>query len=442
MRETLKPRGRISLTLFISLACIGIALLPVLVYTALSMFFFRTGIDSLHEAQLTIAIEEYARREAEGGAPAQPPPAAGAAGSPLPDGGINLLHVTSRRRQLPRSVQEALPRTLHDDTRMSVIADGAGENESIYAVLTMPLRGRRYYAYQRISRQEGETYIRPQILSTIYLLLGTGGVILVLLFFFLLHVIRKIKQPTKALSAWTAALNAENIDAPLPDFVYPEVYAIASVIQESLKRQYMIAKREELIWRYCSHELRTPISIMRVGLDLLQKTLGCENRDTDQEIKILSRLQRSTYSMSHLVGTLLWLGRNDIHPLPGEHIELSLFIQSVISDVRKLFPHGRQKLRVRVERHVSCIPGPALRVVLENIIRNAFQHALGNAIYILQRGPRITVTNAMNRGGALRESTGFGLGLELTERLTAKLGWKFGIVHARGYIRATLVLPS
>lgn len=441
MRETLKPRGRISLTLFIALACIGIALLPVLVYSALSMVFFRTGIDSLHKAQLTLAIEEYARREAAAGAPAQPPPAAGAAGMPWPGEGINRLHVTSLRGQLPQSVREALPPTLPETVWMSVIADGAGESESVYVVLSMPLRGTRYYAYQRVSRQEGETYFRPQILSTIYLLLATGGVILVLLFVFLLYVIRKIKQPTKALSQWTAALNSENIDEPLPDFVYPEVYAIASVIQESLKRQYSLAKREELIWRYCSHELRTPISIMRVGLDLLKKTLGRQERTTDQEIKILSRLQRSTYSMSHLVGTLLWLGRNDIHPLPDEHIELSLFIHSVIEDVRRLFPHDGGKLTIRVNRHVSFIPGPALRIVLENIIRNAFQHALGHAIYILQRGARITVINTTS-GDAQRENTGFGLGLELTERLTAKLGWKFGTTHAGGYARATLVLPS
>lgn len=146
--------------------------------------------------------------------------------------------------------------------------------------------------------------------------------------------------------------------------------------------------------------------------------------------------------MSHLVGTLLWLGRNDIHPLPNEHIELSLFIQSVIVDVRRLFPHDYKKLTIRVSRHVSRIPGPALRIVLENIIRNAFQHALGNAICILQRGPRITVMNTTGRGGALRENTGFGLGLELTERLTAKLGWEFSTTHADGYARATLVLPS
>ncbi len=438
MRKTLKPRGRISLTLFISLSCIGIALLPVLVYSALSMVFFRTGIDSLHKAQLTLAIEEYARREAEAGPTAQPPPAA-AGDIPLAEGGLNRLHVTTLRRQLPQSVRESLPRTPGDAARMFFVG-GAGE-ESIYVVLTMPLRGKRYYAYQRVSLREGETYIRPQILFTIYLLLATGGVILVLLCLFLLHVIRRIKQPTRALSAWTAALNAENIDEPLPDFVYPEVYAIAGMIQESLKRQYSLAKREELIWRYCSHELRTPISIMRVGLDLLKKTLGRPERNSGQEIKILSRLQRSTYSMSHLVGTLLWLGRNDIHPLPNEHIELSLFIHSVIVDVRRLFPHDYKKLTIRVNRHVSLVPASALRIVLENIIRNAFQHALGHAICILQRGARITVINTMS-GGALRENTGFGLGLELTERLTAKLGWEFSTTHAGGYARATLVLPS
>lgn len=450
MRAPLKPHGRISLTFFISLCCVGIALLPVVVYSALSMLFFRTGIDSLHEAQLKSAIEQYACRQEDAPGKAQTPGTAGVGSASAAPGpvsasgeGISRLHVTTRLAQLPLRAREALSRTPeHDDGHTSVIADGSGNSGNLYAVLSMEVRGTRYYAWQTVPFREGEAYIKPQILSTISILLATGALMLVLLGVFLLYVIRRIKQPTRALHAWTARLTPETIDQPLPDFVYPEVSAIALMIQESLKRQYATVRREELIWRYCSHELRTPISIMQVGLDLLKKISGRQERDSGQEIRILSRLQRSISSMAHLINTLLWLGRDDAHPLPHEHIELSLFLQSVIDDLRPLFPQGQKTIVLKKRRHVLCIPAPALRIVLENIIRNAFQHAQGKTIVIIQRGGRITVTNTTGGENGVPEHTGFGLGLELTERLAAKLGWGFSITRGRGFARAVLALPA
>ncbi|MDE7371662.1 MAG: sensor histidine kinase, partial [Desulfovibrio sp.] len=232
------------------------------------------------------------------------------------------------------------------------------------------------------------------------------------------------------------------LDGPLPDLIYPELYAIAGLMRENLKKQYANVRREELIWRYCSHELRTPISIINIGLELLQKTLARSGRDATQEIRVIARLERATHSMSHLVTTLLWLGRNDMAPLQQERIELSLFVGSIVSDFLKIFPHDREKVRLRTSRHMATVPAPALRIILENIIRNAFQHAREGRICILQKGGRILVTNSMQAGNSLRENTGFGLGLELTERLAGKLGWEFSYTRRGRHARAELRLPG
>ena len=60
MHKKLTLRGRVSLTLFVSVSCAAIVLVVVLLYSALSMEFFRMGMESIHEAQLQVAIREQA----------------------------------------------------------------------------------------------------------------------------------------------------------------------------------------------------------------------------------------------------------------------------------------------------------------------------------------------------------------------------------------------
>ena len=422
MREKLTFRRRLSLTLFVSLCCAAIALIAVLAYSALSMEFFRMGIESIQEAQLRVAISG-AQRQA-------------------PETGMDRIMVTEDAAALPPALRLMPAPGPGESGYHTIILDHEGTAEGIYCFLALPVEGKTWYAWQKVSQHEAETYIRPQVFSRIYTVLGVGGVILVLLLLSLLYMYRRIRRPATVLSRWAAQLDARTMDEPLPDLIYPELYAIAGMMRENLKKQYAHVRREELIWRYCSHELRTPISIINIGLDLLQKTLAKSGREAQQEVRVIARLQRATHSMSHLVTTLLWLGRNDGSPLKNEHIELSLFVGSIVSDFLKLFPGHGEQVRIRTRRHMALVPPPALRIVLENIIRNAFQHAGDGGICILQNGGRITVVNAMQGGNALSENTGFGLGLELTERLTARLGWEFSYRLRGRHARARLVLPA
>ena len=419
----MRLRGKPSLTLFVCVCCAAIALVSVLVYSALSMEFFRMGIESIQEAQLRVAIN---------GARADRPP----------ETGMDRIMVTEDAGALPPELRGRPAAGPKGTGYHTIILDHDGTAEGIYCFLALPTDGRTWYAWQRVSQHEAETYIRPQVFSRIHTVLAVGGVILALLLACLLYMFRRIRRPTTILSNWAANLSAANMDRPLPDLIYPELYAIAGLMRENLKKQYAHVRREELVWRYCSHELRTPISIIKIGLELLQKTLARSGREAQQEIRVIARLQRATHSMSHLVTTLLWLGRNDGSPLPNEHIELSLFVGSIVADILKLFPQHGEHIRMATSRHMVHIPAPALRIVLENIIRNAFQHAPGGRICIVQKGGRITVVNAMQEGNTLRENTGFGLGLELTERLAARLGWEFSYSLRGRHARARLVLPD
>ncbi len=71
------------------------------------------------------------------------------------------------------------------------------------------------------------------------------------------------------------------------------------------------------------------------------------------------------------------------------------------------------------------LPEAAARIVLGNVVRNAFQHTLRGIIHISQHGGVVEVVNYMARESDLAGDIGFGLGLELTRRLTARLDWLY-----------------
>jgi len=57
------------------------------------------------------------------------------------------------------------------------------------------------------------------------------------------------------------------------------------------------------------------------------------------------------------------------------------------------------------------------RIVIANLIRNAFQHTAEGKVSIEQKGRVIQIVNQNSKGQESRESLGFGLGLQLTEKL-------------------------
>ena len=270
---------------------------------------------------------------------------------------MNRIRVTTSAESLPARLRRLLAEGHGDAGYRTVLIDHDGAKQGIYCFLTLPVDGRTWYAWRRVSHQEAEAYIRPQFFSRIYTVLGVGAGLLALLLLFLFSIFKRIRRPTAILSRWAANLDAGNVDAPLPDLIYPELYVIADRMRENLKKQYENVRREELVWRYCSHELRTPISIISIGLELLQKSLTRNGREARNEIRVIARLERATHSMSHLVSTLLWLGRNDGSPLKSETLELSLFLGSIVEDVVRIFPQDTGKIVLRTARHMTSVPG-------------------------------------------------------------------------------------
>ena len=155
--------------------------------------------------------------------------------------------------------------------------------------------------------------------------------------------LKRVERPVKSLGWWAHGLDAERLKAPAPDFIYPELNELARLIQESLSSVQDSLDREHKFLRHASHELRTPISVIRNNFELLKRLneSALDFTDTDmtgtdpnkiarraqQKNKIIDRIDRASLTMKHLTQTLLWLGQDEQVPLPVADINLEQLVQ-------------------------------------------------------------------------------------------------------------------
>jgi signal transduction histidine kinase len=237
---------------------------------------------------------------------------------------------------------------------------------------------------------------------------------------------RRVSQPITALGNWAAGLSTSNLNEPVPDFVYPELNHFAELVRTSLTSAHQGLEREQLFLSHTSHELRTPISVVRANLELLRKIQTSSQTDPDpRETEIINRIDRASLTMKDVTETLLWLGRDDSSTHPSVMLRLDDIIGELVDGLRYLLQGHPVDLQLNLEPVELYLPEAPTRIVLGNLIRNAFQHTRSGTVTITQRAGHVEIVNSLSEGEEASSETGFGLGLKLTERFTEKLGWGY-----------------
>lgn len=237
----------------------------------------------------------------------------------------------------------------------------------------------------------------------------------------------RMAQPVTRLGIWARGLNEKTLDERIPDFGFRDLNDFADVVRSSLISVKDGLDREQTFLRQASHELRTPISVIRSNIQLLnklKKTPPSEQRD-NRENAVINRLDRASLTMKQLTETLLWLGREVSNELPQSEVRLDQLIENLTSDLKYLLDGKSVQLSVRTSPCTCRLSEAAARIVLGNLIRNAFQHTWEGQIMIAQEGWIVDVENSDTSVMETDGDLGFGLGLQLTEKITRRLGWRF-----------------
>ena len=241
--------------------------------------------------------------------------------------------------------------------------------------------------------------------------------------------INRVGRPVEQLARWADTLDEGALGSP-PGFRFRELNAVAAKLQHAFRRLTESLAEEKRFLRHASHELRTPLSVISGNLEILEKINGPPARN-DPQAEALGRLSAAVTNMRQLTETLLWLHRPSERLLAPKPIDLHALVLRLVEENRYLLKGKAVTVEVTNGTASGVIaPSTPCRIVIANLVRNAFQYTHTGRIELHVGPGEITIQNSNARNGDnpitdTAEDYGFGLGLQLVERICARLGWAF-----------------
>jgi signal transduction histidine kinase len=247
-----------------------------------------------------------------------------------------------------------------------------------------------------------------------------------------------------------SALDAVN----LPVDVQGETLVLASSLHEFANRIDTFVQRERNFTRDASHELRTPMTVIRMAGDVLL----ADDDLTPQATRNLRRIQSAVGEMESLVEAFLIMAREGDVGLPGEDFVVNEIIHDEIEKARALLAHKPVELRLDEQAAFALHAPPRVFAVLfGNLLRNACHYTEAGSVTVRVQPGRVTIEDtgigmsaeelqrvfdAFYRGGEQR-TDGHGIGLNIVQRLSERFGWPVKVESEPGKgTRATVSFPK
>ena len=260
---------------------------------------------------------------------------------------------------------------------------------------------------------------------------------------------RRLDRPLARVVAAARTLAGGQAPAPLPEDGPTEIATVSRSFNQLVASLQQAERERALMLAGLSHDLRTPLTKLRLGVEILHGR---------SEPELMASMTRSIEELDAIVGQFLDFARSKEPemPVPVDLDALARAVQAAAAD------HGRT---LRVEATAGPLPvaarPKALRRVLDNLVENAFRHGrppvvLRTAresawvwIEVEDRGPGIDLAQAellkqpFRRAGDARSgAAGAGLGLAIADRIVRGHGGRFELLPAvEGGLRARVSLP-
>ena len=405
-------RARITLYFCVYLAVI------LIVYSAAMIGIFRLAEDLTHNRHLAEISEKIAQHVVSHGAmPTYLPP-----------------HITAYQgfQGVPKPLQEFV-RNRHP----GLFEINTYDFNLHAALVPMTSTGQVLYVFYDVGSVEASEGL--EWLAKLALL-GAGMGVLLLGWLLARSLSNRILVPIFKLAEAVRSLGVQKENArldydPTPD----EVGVLAETVDHLLIRISEFTRREREFTAHASHELRTPASVIRGAVEILESRIG------DDQIKIkapLERIDRAVMEIERLIDTFLLLARKEQIPDQNDTCDLREVVTEVVASHRYLL--GSKPVEVKTDTADSGsvrAPAALVTIAIGNLVRNAFQYTTRGRIEIIALGDRVSVRDSGPGIDAAKQK--IGVGLTIVKRLCERMKWQFTISEsAEGGTRADLVFTS
>jgi signal transduction histidine kinase len=403
-----------------------IALVIVLSYTLVINFYFMHGLDEANFQDLHLESNHFALQYRKN------------IKNPLPNtlhfkgylGWKNLPNLIKKHFAALENINEVTMdsiRIFSDETFIFL------PEKAIFIVGEPLFDGNTFYLVRKINIKEYDALSQMGIKKMFQLTWPIALVFLLIMHFSVQILLNKTLKPFYRVGDWVESLTLENVDQVTPDFEFYELTAIAHQQKKALLRLSTILDKEQDFLRHASHELRTPIAVVKSNSELLTRILATENNQ-DKGQQSLARISRAALNMQHTTETLLWLSqeqsieKGNQQTLALVDIDLNLMINNLVEDNQYLLQSKNVVVALKLSNsHVKAFETPC-RLVLNNLIRNAFQYTAEGEVNIECSEGFVIVENVNKSEGALDYSGadyGYGLGLRLVDKIVKKMAWQY-----------------
>ncbi|GLS91119.1 two-component sensor histidine kinase [Psychromonas marina] len=233
------------------------------------------------------------------------------------------------------------------------------------------------------------------------------------------------------------ALMAKSLDENNPELSFSvmqnktEIGAVAKTLHQTMQRIHQYHQREKQFLQNASHELRTPIAVISSALDIIDLRASQGNHDiADQHINI----RRANKNMTEMTSALLLLSDKNRSIRSLDTIDLKQLSTSIIEEHKYLLKDKRVFIDlIGADNETHELPGTLCRIVLSNLIRNAFEQTLSGGVSVDISGRKVLVTNTSsaiynNEEGEIEleknYDKGFGIGLDIVKKIVEQQQWQ------------------
>jgi signal transduction histidine kinase len=236
---------------------------------------------------------------------------------------------------------------------------------------------------------------------------------------------------------------AEKLKHALPDNVDQEVSVLSKALSNLSDRIEAFVIRERNFTRDASHELRSPITVIKIASDFLLEDESLK----DSQRKSIQRIKSNAADMEELIEALLILARESDNKLSFEPVCINDVVMEEIDRTSNLLKDKPVKVTFEGDKRLFVTGSDkVLSVMIGNLIRNAFSYTDKGNVLIKVDGHDLTIEDSgigmqeqdvekmfkPFQRGQTKLRGGYGVGLTIVKMLSEQFNWPLKIESQLG----------
>lgn len=250
-----------------------------------------------------------------------------------------------------------------------------------------------------------------------------------------------IMAPVKKLSDAVRKADADVNAKPAPidaAVTNDEVGELARLWNRAYRNLHDALEREKAFTGDVSHELRTPLSVIETSCELLDLS-----EMTPEQRRHLDKIQRSAADMREMLSVFLTFARLTAKTDLEEETVSETLVKTAVDWHASIEAEGGTLTLRTASPCPGLYPAAHVEAILNNLLRNARDHAPGtnvliveavDGVFVADDGPGIPemLKNNLWKPGRRQgvESERVGLGLSFAQRIAERNGWRLELSNA------------